>query len=328
MKLNSLLEKNITRLAPMAGVSNEPFRMICLENGSGFVTSEEIDSVSLLYNKSERTNLITQFSKLEKPIAMQLLGCDPLSLSESSKILQDLGASIIDINMGCPVPKITKKGKGAALMKDIKKTAILIRSIRKVTIVPLTVKIRSGWDDKNINAVEFAEMLQSEGVDGITVHPRTKSQRYEGKSKWSIIRDVVDKVSIPVTGNGDVQSYETAKKMMNFTNCKSVMVGRGAIGNPWIFNKEFNNYAAEEKELYKKKTIIKHIELMKEYFPKKNLDLEIKKNLAYYTKGFYNSRELRQKIFQNSNDIQKIISLFFDFFDKNIEAKTFEKISI
>ena len=259
---------------------------------------------------------------------MQLLGCDPLSLSESSKILQDLGASIIDINMGCPVPKITKKGKGVALMQDIKKTAILIRSIRKVTTVPLTVKIRSGWDDKNINAVEFAEMLQSEGVDGITVHPRTRSQRYEGKSKWSIIRDVVDKVSIPVTGNGDVESYQTAKEMMNFTNCKSVMVGRGAIGNPWIFNKEFNNYTIEQKELYKKKTIIYHIELMKEYFPKKNLDIEIKKNLAYYTKGFYNSRELRKKIFQNPNDIHKIISLFFDFFDKNIEDKNFEKISI
>ena len=242
----------------------------------------------------------------------------------------DSRASIENVDMSTFTKSSTefKKGKGAALMKDIKKTAILIRSIRKVTIVPLTVKIRSGWDDKNINAVEFAEMLQSEGVDGITVHPRTKSQRYEGKSKWSIIRDVVDKVSIPVTGNGDVESYETAKKMMNFTNCKSVMVGRGAIGNPWIFNKEFNNYATEQKELYKKKTIMKHIELMKEYFPKKNLDLEIKKNLAYYTKGFYNSRELRQKIFQNSNDIQKIISLFFDFFDKNIEDKTFEKISI
>ena len=328
MKLNDLLEKNIVRLAPMAGVSNAPFRTICLDNGSGFVTTEEIDSISLVYNKSERTRLITAFSEYENPIAMQLLGCDSESLTESSKILQDLGASIIDINMGCPVPKITKKGKGAALMKDITQTAKLIKSIRNITKIPLTVKIRSGWDENNINAVEFSKMLESEGVDGITVHPRSRSQRYEGNSKWSIIKQVVDSIKIPVTGNGDVKSYDDAKRMIEFTKCKSVMIGRGAIGNPWVFNKSLEELSYEEKELFKKKTIINHLQQIKNYFPKKNLDIQIKKNLSYYAKGFYNSREIRQKIFRSSDSIENVIELFFKLFDRNVEKNKLEKISV
>ena len=307
MKFNDLLEKNIIRLAPMAGVSNAPFRTICLDNGSGFVTTEEIDSISLVYNKSDRTKLITAFSEYENPIAMQLLGCDSESLTESSKILQDLGASIIDINMGCPVPKITKKGKGAALMKDIVGTAKLINSIRNATKIPLTVKIRSGWDENNINAVEFSKMLESEGVDGITVHPRSRSQRYEGNSKWS---------------------YDDAKRMIEFTKCKSVMIGRGAIGNPWVFNNSLEKLSYEEKDLYKKKTIINHLQQIKNYFPKKNLDMQIKKNLSYYAKGFYNSREIRQKIFRSSDSIENVIELFFKLFDRNVEKNKLEKISV
>lgn len=327
-KIEKLLNRNTLRLAPMAGISNAPFRNICKKNGSGFVTTEEIDATSLVYDKSERTKLITNFSKYEKPIAMQILGCDSKILSESSLILQDLGASIIDINMGCPVPKITKKGKGAALMKDIRKTSEIVNNLRKVTKIPLTVKIRSGWDENNINAVQFSKMLESEGVDSIAVHPRTRLQRYEGKSKWTIIKQVVDAVNIPVSGNGDVKTYEDAENMIAQTSCKSVLIGRAAIGNPWIFNRKYQKLEDHEKNIYKIKTIKNHLEMMKLFFPKKTLEIQIKKHLSYYSKGFYESREFRQKIFRSSANIEDIIKLFLDYFEKNMEKNKLEKLSV
>ena len=327
-KIENFLKKNTLRLAPMAGVSNAPFRNICKKNGSGFVTTEEIDATSLVYDKSERTKLITNFTKYETPIAMQILGCDSKILSESSKILQDLGASIIDINMGCPVPKITKKGKGAALMKDIIKTSEIVNSLRKVTKVPLTVKIRSGWDENNLNAVEFSKMLESEGVDSIAVHPRTRLQRYEGLSKWTIIKQVVDAVNIPVSGNGDVKTFKDAENMIAQTSCKSVLIGRAAIGNPWIFNTKYQKLKDNEKNIFRMKTIKDHIEMMKMFFPKKTLEIQIKKHLSYYSKGFYESREFRQKIFRSRANIEDIEKLFFDYFEKNIRNNKLEKLSV
>jgi len=190
--IKKLLEKNKLRLAPMAGVTNSPYREICLLNDAGFVTTEEIDATSLVYNQSNRTKEISSFYKREKPIAMQLLGCDPKIMSEASVILQDMGADIIDINMGCPVPKITKKGKGSALMKDISETSKLVKTMRQATKIPLTAKIRSGWNDENENALEFSKMLEDEGIDSITIHPRTRNQRYAGLSKWEIIKKIVD----------------------------------------------------------------------------------------------------------------------------------------
>lgn len=327
-EIKELFKSHTLRLAPMAGISNAPFRNICKKNGSGFVTTEEIDATSLVYDKSERTKLITNFSKYEKPIAMQILGCDSKILSESSLILQDLGASIIDINMGCPVPKITKKGKGAALMKDIIKTSEIVRNLRKVTTVPLTVKIRSGWDENNINAVEFSQMLESEGVDSIAVHPRTRLQRYEGKSKWTIIKQVVNAVNIPVSGNGDVKTYKDAKDMIDQTSCNSVLIGRAAIGNPWIFNSKYHQLDQDKKNIYRIKTIKNHLEMMKLFFPKKTLEIQIKKHLSYYSKGFYESREFRQKIFRSSSSIEEIIKLFFDYFELNIGKNKIEKLSV
>ena len=266
--IKKLLEKNKLRLAPMAGVTNSPFREICLKNYAGFVTTEEIDATSLVYNQSERTKEISNFYEREKPIAMQLLGCDPKIMSEASIILQDMGADIIDINMGCPVPKITKKGKGAALMKDILETSKLVKSMRLVTKIPLTAKIRSGWNDENENALEFSKMLEEEGIDSITVHPRTRNQRYQGLSKWEIIKNIVDGINIPVTGNGDVKSFDDAEKMLQFTSCNSVMIGRAAIGNPWIFN--FNYQKLSDKNKLDKiiSDILFHIELIKDFFSK------------------------------------------------------------
>tara|TARA_B100002019_G_scaffold287551_1_gene299697 strand:+ start:444 stop:1484 length:1041 start_codon:yes stop_codon:yes gene_type:complete len=317
--IKKLLEKNKLRLAPMAGVTNSPFREICLKNYAGFVTTEEIDATSLVYNQSERTKEISNFYEREKPIAMQLLGCDPKIMSEASIILQDMGADIIDINMGCPVPKITKKGKGAALMKDILETSKLVKSMRLVTKIPLTAKIRSGWNDENENALEFSKMLEEEGIDSITVHPRTRNQRYQGLSKWEIIKNIVDGINIPVTGNGDVKSFDDAEKMLQFTSCNSVMIGRAAIGNPWIFN--FNYQKLSDKNKLDKiiSDILFHIELMKDFFSERNIDLQIKKQLSYYSKGFKNSKELRLKIFRSEEKIDCIIEFFLENLRENFE---------
>ena len=325
-----LIKKNKLRLAPMAGVTNSPFREICILNNSGFVTSEEIDATSLVYDKSIRTKEIASFNIKEKPIALQLLGCDEKIMSEASMILQQMGADIIDINMGCPVPKITKKGKGSALMKDIIQTSKLVNKIRKVTKIPLTAKIRSGWNEEDQNAVEFSKMLEEEGIDGITVHPRTRAQRYEGLSKWEIIKNVVDNINIPVTGNGDVKSFEDAELMIKNTGCHSVMIGRSAIGNPWIFNPQFQKLD-EIKRIKKMINDIKiHIDYMKQFFSKKNIDLQIKKQLSYYSKGLINSKELRQKIFKSNEDIEIIILYFFENLEKNFnyEDVKLEKASI
>ena len=325
-----LIKKNKLRLAPMAGVTNSPFREICILNNSGFVTSEEIDATSLVYDKSIRTKEIASFNINEKPIALQLLGCDEKIMSEASIILQQMGADIIDINMGCPVPKITKKGKGSALMKDIIQTSKLVNKIRKATMIPLTAKIRSGWNEEDQNAVEFSKMLEEEGIDGITIHPRTRAQRYEGLSKWEIIKNVVDNINIPVTGNGDVKSFEDAELMIKNTGCHSVMIGRSAIGNPWIFNPQFQKLD-EIKRIKKMINDIKiHIDYMKQFFSKKNIDLQIKKQLSYYSKGLINSKELRQKIFKSNEDIEIIILYFFENLEKNFnyEDVKLEKASI
>ncbi|MED5283900.1 MAG: tRNA dihydrouridine synthase DusB [Chloroflexota bacterium] len=325
-----LIKKNKLRLAPMAGVTNSPFREICILNNSGFVTSEEIDATSLVYDKSIRTKEIASFNIKEKPIALQLLGCDEKIMSEASIILQQMGADIIDINMGCPVPKITKKGKGSALMKDIIQTSKLVNKIRKATKIPLTAKIRSGWNEEDQNAVEFSKMLEEEGIDGITIHPRTRAQRYEGLSKWEIIKNVVDNIKIPVTGNGDVKSFEDAELMIKNTGCHSVMIGRNAIGNPWIFNPQFQKLD-EIKRIKKMINDIKiHIDYMKQFFSKKNIDLQIKKQLSYYSKGLINSKELRQKIFKSNEDIEIIILYFFENLEKNFnyEDVKLEKASI
>jgi len=204
-------------------------------------------------------------------------------------------------------------------MKDILETSKLVKSMRLVTKIPLTAKIRSGWNDENENALEFSKMLEEEGIDSITVHPRTRNQRYQGLSKWEIIKNIVDGINIPVTGNGDVKSFDDAEKMLQFTSCNSVMIGRAAIGNPWIFN--FNYQKLSDKNKLDKiiSDILFHIELMKDFFSERNIDLQIKKQLSYYSKGFKNSKELRLKIFRSEEKIDCIIEFFLENLRENFE---------
>ncbi|HYB69949.1 MAG TPA: tRNA-dihydrouridine synthase family protein, partial [Candidatus Bathyarchaeia archaeon] len=254
-----------TRLAPMAGITNAPSRLIARECGSGLTTSEEMDAAALLTGHPY-ADAITAYYPEERPLAMQLLGRDPELLARAAERCQALGADIVDLNMGCPMPKITGKGKGAALMRDVAATALILRALRKAVSVPLTVKIRGGWDDEHVNAVEVAQMAESEGVDAITVHPRTRSQRFTGKAPWTIIGEVVRAVAIPVTGNGDVRSMAEARGMMAETGCASVMIGRGALGRPWIFDPAFDALGPAGQRDYRARVIARHVALIREHF--------------------------------------------------------------
>src|SRR5262245_57766801 len=215
--------------------------------------------------------------------------------------------------MGCPMPKITGKGKGAALMRDVMGTALILRALRKALSVPLTVKIRGGWDDEHLNAVEVAQMAEAEGVDAITVHPRTRSQRFTGKAPWTIIRDVVDAVRVPVTGNGDVRSMAEARRMVAETGCASVMIGRGALGSPWIFEESFDELPADAQRAYKVRVIARHCELIREHFREKYALIQLKKHLAWYTEGLGNASRCRSEIFaaRSAEEVQEVFERYW-----------------
>jgi nifR3 family TIM-barrel protein len=282
----------------MAGVTNPPFRLVARECGSGLTTTEEMDAASLLMNHPHADDISAYYPE-ERPLAMQLLGADADILARAAEKCQALGADIVDLNMGCPMPKITAKGKGAALMKDVARTAMILRAMRKALSVPFTVKIRGGWDDEHLNAVEVAQMAEGEGADALTVHPRTRSQRFTGKAPWELIRDVVQAVSIPVTGNGDVRSMAEARRMMAETGCRAVMIGRGALGRPWVFDERFEALAPGEQRAYKARVIARHMALIREHFREAYALIQMKKHLAWYSEGLPHATDRRARLFQS-----------------------------
>jgi tRNA-dihydrouridine synthase B len=332
MRIGNVEVQGIARLAPMAAISNAPFRLIAQECGSGMTTTEEIDATSLIFNSLNAQD-ISRYYPEERPLAMQLLGCDVDLLCAAAAILQEMGADVIDLNMGCPVPKITKQGKGSALMRDPLTTAPIIRAMRKAIHVPFTVKIRGGWDNATLNAVEVAHMLEDEGVDAITVHPRTRSQQFTGRAPWQIIADVVEAVHIPVTGNGDVKSMADAREMLTTTGCANVMVGRGAVGSPWVFDERYDEMPRPEQLRYRERVIRRHIALIRQHYEgnestgRKELRqrehdgrTQIRKHLAWYSEGFPHSAETRLKVFQ-SETIDEALDAFWSFWEKNVRPE-------
>jgi len=278
------------RLAPMAAVTNTPFRLVARERGAGLLTSEEIDARALVAGNA-RTRELARHLPAEHPIAMQLLGSDPDVLAEAARRLEAEGADAIDLNMGCPVAKIVAKGQGAALMRDPLAAAVVFRTMRKAIAVPFTIKIRGGWDDRSVNAVEIARIAAEEGVNAITVHPRTRSQQFSGLAPWEIIAAVVSTVSLPVTGNGDVRSHADARAMVAATGCAAVMVGRGALGAPWIFRGE--DVARDEKT----RIIRRHCALIEEHFTPRLALVQLKKHLAWYSRGLPEAARMREALF-------------------------------
>ena len=279
------------RLAPMAGVSNAPFRLVCREAGAGPLTSEEIDARALVMGNA-KTETLARYLPEERPLAMQLLGSDADVLAEAARRLEAAGADAIDLNLGCPVPKIVAKGQGAALMRDPLAAAVVFRTLRKAVAGRFTIKIRGGWDDRTLNAVEIARLAESEGVDAITVHPRTRAQQYTGRAPWEIIAAVVAAVSrVPVVGNGDVRSVDDARAMAAATGCAAVMIGRGALGAPWIFRGV--PVTREEQAAI----IERHAALIEAHLPERLALVQLKKHLAWYSAGRPGSAALRPRLF-------------------------------
>jgi len=274
----------------MAAVTNAPFRLVARECGAGLLTSEEIDARALVQGNGH-TVALARYLPEEHPIAMQLLGSDPDILAEAARRLEAEGADAIDLNMGCPVAKIVAKGQGAALMRDPLTVVVILRALRKAVGVPLTIKIRGGWDDRRVNAVEIARLAEGEGVDAITVHPRTRSQQFAGLAPWEIIASVVDAVAIPVTGNGDVRSHDDARAMVRATGCAAVMIGRGALGAPWIFAGP--TVSREEKA----RIIRRHCALIEASLELRTALVQLKKHLAWYAGGLPFAARMREELF-------------------------------
>jgi tRNA-dihydrouridine synthase B len=278
------------RLAPMAGVTNAPFRLVCRECGAGRLTSEEIDARALVLGNA-KTDALARYLPEERPLTMQLLGADPDVLAEAARRLEAAGADGIDLNMGCPVPKIVAKGQGSALMRDPLAATVIFRTLRKAVRGPFTIKIRGGWDERTVNAVEIARLAESEGVDAITVHPRTRSQQFTGRAPWDVIASVVAAVRVPVVGNGDVASVDEARAMVAATECAAVMIGRGALGAPWIFRGEAIDRDARAA------VIRRHADLIEAHLPERLALVQLKKHLAWYSAGLPGSAALRPRLF-------------------------------
>lgn len=291
------------RLAPMAGVTNVPFRLVVRACGAGLLTSEEIDARALVEDNAH-TREIARHLPEERPLAMQLLGADPDVLAEAARRLEAAGADAIDLNMGCPVAKIVSKGQGAALMRDPWRAAMIFRAMRKAVTVPLTAKIRGGWDERAPNAVEIARIAEDEGVDALTVHPRTRSQQFSGRAPWDVIGQVVAAVRMPVTGNGDVRSRAEAVAMRHATGCAAVMIGRGALGAPWVFCDESPS-APLRAEI-----IARHCALIVEHLPERLALLQLKKHLAWYSAGQPFGARLRPALFA-ATTTEEVQALFW-----------------
>jgi len=274
----------------MAGVTNAPFRLVARECGAGRLTSEEIDARALVRDNA-RTITLTAYLPEERPLAMQLLGEDPDILAEAACRLEAAGADGIDLNMGCPVAKIVAKGQGAALMREPLRAEVIFRTLRKAVAGALSIKIRGGWDERTVNAPEIARLAESEGVDGITVHPRTRSQQFTGRAPWDIIAAVVAAVRLPITGNGDVRSVEDARAMVAATGCAAVMIGRGALGRPWVFT------GREASRDERAGMIRRHVALVRAYLPERLALVQLKKHLAWYSEGLPNAARTRPALF-------------------------------
>jgi tRNA-dihydrouridine synthase B len=274
----------------MAGVTNAPFRLVCRECGAGPLTSEEIDARAYVLGNG-KTATLTEYLPQERPLAMQLLGADPDVLAEAARRLEAAGADGIDLNMGCPVPKIVAKGHGSALMRDPLAAAVVFRTLRKAVRGPFTIKIRGGWDERTVNAVEIARLAESEGVDGITVHPRTRSQQFTGRAPWEVIAAVVAAVGLPIVGNGDVRSVDDARAMTAATGCAAVMIGRGALGAPWIFR----GTPVHRDE--RASIIRRHAALIAAHLPERLALVQLKKHLAWYSAGLPGAAALRPRLF-------------------------------
>ncbi len=310
-KIGNVEIKNQIVLAPMAGISNSAFRRIAKEMGVGLVVAEMV-SDKAIYFGSQKTIDMLYMKEEERPISQQIFGSDKESFVYAAKyILENMKPDIIDINMGCPVPKVaTRAQAGSALLKNPDKVYEIVKAVVEAVDIPVTVKIRSGWDEKSINAVEIAKVIEKAGASAITVHPRTRAQGYSGKADWNIIKQVKENVKIPVIGNGDIKTCYDAKRMLEETKCDAVMIGRGVLGNPWLIRDCINFLNGKEiKEvtiLDKLNMVTKHLNYLLEFKSEKLAILEMRTQIGYYLKGI--SKDYKQR-FMKVNTKEEFMNL-------------------
>ncbi len=315
-KIGNVEINNKVVLAPMAGICNSAFRRIAKEMGVGLIYAEMVSDKAIVYSNKKTLDML-YMKEEERPIAQQIFGSDVDSFVEAAKfIYENMHPDIIDINMGCPVPKVAVHAQaGSALLKNPEKIREIVKAVKDAVPIPVTVKIRSGWDKEHINAAEVAKVCEEAGASAITIHPRTRSEGYSGKADWSIIKKVKETVKIPVIGNGDVKSKEDAKRMLEETGCDAVMIGRGVLGNPWLIREtveylENGNSIPRPTPVEKVDMVLKHLSYLEEIKPVKVVVLEIRNHVAWYLKGLKGSNEIKNQIYMTKdiNEIKKILN--------------------
>lgn len=300
LKIGNIELENRYILGPMAGVTDLPFRLLCREQGAGLLCMEMVSAKAIYYN-NRNTESLLEIHPDERPVSLQLFGSDPKIMSEMAKRIEERPFAILDVNMGCPVPKVVKNGEGSALMKNPKLVYDIVSALVKAIDKPVTVKIRKGFDDDHVNAVEIAKIIEEAGAAAVAVHGRTREQYYSGKADWNIIRQVKEAVSIPVIGNGDVTSPQKADELVRQTGCDGVMIARGAQGNPWIFSEltqweETGELPLRPDKDEIRKMMLRHARLQLEYKGEFSGIREMRKHVAWYTKGLKGAARLREKV--------------------------------
>ena len=318
LKIGNLELDNNILLAPMAGITDRPFRIIAKEYGVGLVVTEMISSKAIFYG-DEKTKKMLNMKDEKKPISVQLFGSDIEAIKSAVEYVNDF-ADIIDINMGCPAPKIVKNGDGSSLLRDLPLAEKIIKTAVEYSKVPVTVKFRKGWDDKNVVATEFAKLAEAAGADMLTIHGRTREQHYTGNVDLDIIKDVKNSVNIPVIGNGDIKTVEDAKKMFEYTGADGIMIGRATIGNPWFIQNVIDYLSDENSYVHKDisnserlKVVLKHLTLLIEEKGEQVAVKEMRKHIAHYVKNLPNATSLREKvnIIEDKDLLIKTLEEFF-----------------
>ena len=316
MQIGKVTLENQLVLAPMAGVTDLPFRLLCKEQGAGLLCMEMVSAKALSYHNKNTENLL-RIDPRENPVSLQLFGSDPDIISEMAKEIEERPFDILDLNMGCPVPKVVNNGEGSALLKNPKLVGEIIRKTARAIQKPVTVKIRRGFDEKHINAVEIARVAEDAGAAAIAVHGRTREQYYSGRADWDIIRRVKEAVSIPVIGNGDVDSPQAAKQLLDETGCDGIMIGRAVQGNPWIF-RQIRTYL-ETGEIPGKPSLdevcdmmLRHARMQLDYKGDYTGVREMRKHISWYTTGYPNSARLRAQInsVESFSEMEDLIERF------------------